>query len=57
MLPVRALVILVLALACCSGCVTRTVSRRPRLNEIGSPRIDKETGRIVEEQTIWFWQM
>ena len=56
MLPVRAVLVLVCAVVCFSGCVTRTVSRTPRLSETESGKFNAD-GKVVEEpQTIWFWQ-
>jgi hypothetical protein len=43
----------------CSSCVSRTITRSPRLFEIDEAdrqkKVDKK-GEITETKTIWFWQ-
>lgn len=52
---VKTLFVLVLVVACCSSCVTRTISRTPTLAESASGRFNSD-GKVVEKQTIWIWQ-
>jgi len=43
------------AMLCCS-CVSRTVTRTPKLSETGKGKANPKTGKIVEKKIVWFWQ-
>ncbi|MDD4872493.1 MAG: hypothetical protein PHR77_18240 [Kiritimatiellae bacterium] len=51
--------IFLLVIMFCSGCVSRTITRSPRLFEVDKNdqrvKVDK-VGEITETKTIWFWQ-
>lgn len=42
------------AMLCCS-CVSRTVTRSPKLSETAKGKANK-SGKVVEKEIVWFWQ-
>ncbi len=51
----RYVLLLVLVLLVGAGCVTRTITRSPRVSELPNQN-PNENPRKVERKTLWIWQ-